>query len=991
VRNSRIEEIDMSITPEHIASLSPTKRALLALELQSKLDALDRLKSEPIAIVGLGCRFPGGARGPRSFWQFLCDGVDAIEEVPPDRWDAQAFYDPDPTTPGKMNTRWGGFLNDVSQFDAEFFGISPREAERLDPQQRMLLEVSWEALEDAGLAPDRIRGSKTGVFIGRMTDDYSRIHPNDRRYIDVYSGLGNAASLAPNRLSYFFDFHGPSIAIDTACSSSLVAVHLACQSLRAGESDMTLVGGVNLILTPDNTIVYSQAGLTSPDGRCKPFDAQADGYVRGEGVGVVLLKLLSRAIAERNQIYAVIRGSAVNQNGRHSNGLTAPSQKAQVEMLREAYSRSGVSPGQVQYVETMGLGTALGDAIEAKALGEVLSAERVSGEPCAIGSVKSNFGHLEAAAGMAGLIKVALSLKHRQIPPSLHYARPNPYIPFDELPLRIQQRLEPWPRRGLPALAGVSSLSISGANAHVVVEEAPTVEPVGGVRPWHLLLLSAQTKSALETATANLANYLRQTPQPQLADVAYTLQVGRSAFDHRRFVVCQGIEDAVNALEGTDSERVQTVFQKKARPALFMFPQRESFDLKSVDALYQSESGFRKQFDTCAEILEPQMKFDLRRTMNEIARPGSGGTPFLQRSEISQALLFVIEYALAKLWMGWGAHPSAMIGYGVGEIVAACLAGVFSLPNALSLIVKRAQVIQWQQSDPPKTLEQICNDFRQLLESVELLTPQLPYLSGVTGKWINAEEATDPSHWASQLCRPARFAEALGQALMGADRVFMEIGPGEDLCSIVRLHPDCDSERARCVIPTLPDAADQQTASRRLTTTVGELWLAGVQINWDGFNAEEKRRCISLPTYPFERQRYWYESGETSGSPTTNGAQSIDNKKARARPALTAAYVAPRNDIERNITRIWQDLLRIEQIGVHDDFLELGVQSLLATQLFSRLRKEFHVELPMQSLLEMRTVALQADLIATIHWASQAPEPPSPLGKVENGITEGEL
>ncbi|SRR6266498_98123 len=1048
---------------ERIAGLSPTKRALLALELQSKLEAIDRLKEEPIAIIGVGCRFPGGVHGPETFWRLLRNGVDAITEVPPERWDAQAYYDPDPATPGKTNTRWGGFLDSVALFDARFFGVSPREAERMDPQQRLLLEVSWEALENACLAPERLRGTKTGVFIGISTSDYIRLRMDDPHVMDAFAGTGNAFSIAANRLSYFYDFHGPSIAIDAACSSSLTATHLACQSLRSGESDLALAGGVSLILSPEIAISLAKLGLLSPTGRCRSFDATADGYVRSEGVGVIVLKPLSKAVSDRNQIYAVIRGSAVNQNGRQSNGLTAPSQKSQEDVLREAYRRAGVSPGEVQYIEAMALGTTLGDAIEAKALGSVLASGRPSGEPCIVGAVKSNLGHLEAASGMAGLIKTALSLKYGEIPPSLHYARPNPYIPFGELPLRVQQRLGPWPEHERPALAGVSSSSFGGVNAHVVLEEAPP--PAGGEsRSWQLLLLSTQTDTALEAATANLAAHLSRHPQTPLADVAYTLQVGRSAFDHRRAVVCRDIEDAVTSLQNPSLERVRTSFQaKRDRPVLFMFSGQESPCMNSVSELYQAEPAFREHLDLCVEILGSQPGFDPRWIMGPIEREGAKGTPQPQRLEINQASLFAVEYALAKLWMGWDVRPEAMIGYGVGEYVAACLAGVFSLSDALALIVKRARMIQElpaeaalvaplpaEEIEPllngqlslaaidrpnlctvagapdavsrlnhllglrgikceraqsalafhSKAMEPICGDFKQLVELVERTAPQIPYLSSVTGTWIKAEEAIDPTYWGRQACQTVRFAEAIGQALTGAERVFIEVGPGQSLCSNVRFHPDCDGGRGRRAIPSLPGAGDQQSAMYGLMRAVGDLWLEGVRINWDAFYSREKRQCLSLPTYPFERRRYWLDAGGNGHVPAARSAtdSAVDETSGsagsgalHARPALATAYVASRNDLERTVAQIWRSLLGIERVGIHDDFLELGGNSLLATQLFSRLRKVFQVELPLQSMLQMRTVAIQADFIATIHWMSQEQEPLVFSRMQEGAAIEGEL
>ncbi len=461
----------IDLLSRHLAEEAPAGRT--AAPAGDSGGARAAAADEPIAIIGIGCRFPG-ADGPAAFWRLLSDGVDAISEIPPDRWDADAFYDPDPSVPGTAVTRRAGFVPGVDQFDFQFFGISPRESAQMDPQQRLILEVAWEALEDAGQVPERLAGSDTGVFVGISTSDYANLHAGQLQLVDAYTGTGNALSIAANRLSYFYDFHGPSMAIDTACSSSLVAVHLACRSLRDGECALAVAGGVNVILSPALMINFTKARVMAPDGHCKTFDAGADGYVRGEGAGIVVLKPLSRALADKDPIYAVIRATAINQDGR-TNGLIAPSRQSQEAVLAAAYRRAGLSPGTAQYVEAHGTGTFLGDAIEANALGTVLADGRPPGSPCLIGSVKTNIGHLEAAAGVAGLIKVALALRHRVIPPSLNFTEPNPEIPFDNLPVRVARTLTPWPENGGRAVAGVSSFGFGGTNAHAVLTEAPQV------------------------------------------------------------------------------------------------------------------------------------------------------------------------------------------------------------------------------------------------------------------------------------------------------------------------------------------------------------------------------------------------------------------------------------------------------------------------------------------------------------------------------------
>jgi acyl transferase domain-containing protein len=539
---------------ERLDRLTPLQRAVFALkETQAKLEGLERTRSEPIAIVGMACRFPGGADSPEAFWRLLRDGRDAIRDVPPERWDASAFYDPDPAAPGKTNLREGGFLDAIDGFDRTFFGISQREAVRMDPQQRLLLELAWEALEDAGIPAQRLIGSRTGVFLGIASSEYALFQVGDPLRTDAFASTGTALCVAANRLSFFFDLRGPSLAVDTACSSSLVAVHQACQSLRSGESKVAVAGGVNLMLWPTTSVNLTKAGLAAVDGRCRAFDAGANGYVRGEGGGLVVLKPLSAALADGDPIHALIRGSAVNQDGK-SNGIKTPNRQAQEAVLREALAQAGVPPGRVQYVEAQGTGTLLGDMIEGHALGNVLGAGRAADRPCLIGSVKTNIGHLEAAAGIAGLIKTVLALKHRAIPPSLHYEQPNPHLPFEALGLRVAARSTSWPVGDEPAVAGVSAQGFGGTNAHVVLEAAPPAAasserpPEAGDAPC-LIPLSAQTETALATAARGLGAWLEAHPEAHLGDVAYTLGVRRDHHDVRLALVAASRDEAIAKLD----------------------------------------------------------------------------------------------------------------------------------------------------------------------------------------------------------------------------------------------------------------------------------------------------------------------------------------------------------------------------------------------------------------------------------------------------------
>ncbi|HEX8132453.1 MAG TPA: beta-ketoacyl synthase N-terminal-like domain-containing protein, partial [Actinomycetes bacterium] len=648
------------------------------------------------AIVGIGCRFPG-ADGPEAFWRMLCAGADAVREVPAERWDLSRFYDPDPEAPGKISTRWGGFLEQVDGFDLHFFGLTQREAARTDPQQRLLLETAWEALEDAGQAPDRLAGSRTGVFVGISTNDYGRLQWSDPERIDIYGSTGNAFSIAANRLSYTFDFRGPSIAVDTACSSSLVAVHLACGSLERGECDLALAAGVNVILSPAIAMSYTKAGAMARDGRCKAFDAAADGFVRGEGAGCVVLKPLARALADGDPIYAVIRGSAVNQDGR-TNGLMAPSRQAQEAVLREAYARAGLPPAAVQYVEAHGTGTLLGDPIEARALGAVLGEGRPPEQPCALGSVKTNIGHLEAAAGVAGLIKTALALRHRQLPPSLHFRAPNPHIPFADLGLAVQQQLAPWPATDGPARAGVSAFGFGGTNAHVVLEEAPAVAPARpGDAPAYLLPLSARSPEAL----AARARALRDRAAAggvggieSLADLAYTAGARRAHQDHRLALVCGDREELISGL---------TAFLRgEPRPGLaaghgaglvpplvFVYSGQGSQWWGMGRELLATEPVFRAAVEEVGEALSRSVDWSL---LAELTADEERSR--LAETEIAQPALFALQVALTVLWRHWGVEPAGVMGHSSGEVAAAWAAGVLTLEEAASWIAERGRRLQ---------------------------------------------------------------------------------------------------------------------------------------------------------------------------------------------------------------------------------------------------------------------------------------------------------
>jgi acyl transferase domain-containing protein/acyl carrier protein len=746
--------------------------------------------AEPIAIIGMGCRFPGGVQSPADFWRLLAAGVDAIAEVPPYRWNVDDVYDPDPSVPDKMYTRSGGFVGPVEDFDAEFFGISPREAASLDPQQRLLLETCWEAFEHAQVPADRLFGSDTGVFLGISTTDNGL---NLRFYADpaetnAYYGTGNSLSGAAGRLSYTFGLRGPCLAVETACSSSLVAVHLACKSLRSGECSAAIAAGVNLVLVPDNSIVFSRARMLAPDGRCKTFSSAADGYGRGEGCGVVLLKRLSDALKDHDPIVAVIRGSAVNQDG-PSGGLTVPNGPAQQAVVRKALTSGGVDPRAVDYVEAHGTGTPLGDPIEVVALGSVFG-ERSRHKPLVIGTVKTNIGHLEAAAGIAGLIKLALCLEHKEIPASLHFNQPNRDIPWNELPLRVATRLEKWQAPAKRRTGGVSSFGFAGTNAHVVVEEAPdrAPEPEAPDLPYRVLTLSAKTKSALDVLADRYHHLLTTCSESDFASVCAGTMTGRTHFKQRLSVVASSPREASHALaryrEGQGGDGYGVGVAGTARPKLVFFFSGAAAGAGTDGILHRTQPVFRAALEQCTEAL--------RRLQQE---------PDLDDPQSGPAI-FSLEYALGRLWESWGLRPSAVMGRGIGEYVAACRAGVFSIEDGLRLALPR---------------------FGRAEEDIRFKPPRLALVSALTGEPLGASVATS-SYWDD----PA---------------------PGRANANRDGAPPPIKGHRLLDV---------SQTDVRRMLETLGALYTAGAEIDWPAFERSRRRSKVVLPSYPFQRIRHWF-------------------------------------------------------------------------------------------------------------------------------------
>jgi malonyl CoA-acyl carrier protein transacylase len=910
------------------SNLSPLKQALVALdEMQSKLDAAEREKTEPIAIIGLGCRFPGGANSPEAFWELLHNGVDAIIEVPPDRWDIDTYYDPDPDAPGKMYTRHGGFLNEVDKFDAHFFGISPREAISLDPQQRLLLEVSWEAMENAALSPEKLLGSETGVFVGVMENDYSKLNlqVDHLSNLDAYHVTGNHFSFTSGRISYILGLHGPSVALDTACSSSLVAVHLACQSLRNKESNLALAGGVNLLLSPELTITMCKFKALSADGRCKTFDASADGFGQAEGAGIVVLKRLSDAIKDGDNILALIRGSAINHDG-PSGGLTVPNGHAQQALIRRALAKAGVKPAEVSYVEAHGTGTSLGDPIEVRALGAVLGEGRPKDKRLIVGSVKTNLGHLDSASGVAGLIKVVLSMQHEEIPPHLHLNEINPHISLDDIPITIPTKAVPWPSGDERRIAGISSFGLSGTNAHVVVEEAPKVQPkqTDVERPF-LLTLSAKDKEALKQLAGQFETFLTTHSSTSLAEVCFTTNTGRSHFNHRlalaarsssqmaeRLAVFSNADEPIDAIYGD----IQAVTQKPK--IAFLFTGQGSQYVGMGRQLYETQPVFCKALDRCDELLRPY----LEQSLLSVLYSDTSSTPLLDETMYTQPALFSLEYALAELWRSWGIEPTVVMGHSVGEYTAACVAGVFSLENGLRLIAERGRLMQSLPKDGmmavvfasekrikaavdshaklvsfaaingPESvvisgeskavqavledlhadgirtqplnvshafhsplMEPILDSFEQTANQLQYHAPKVRLLSNMTGEMIKDDEIPGADFWRRHIRQPVRFLSGIETLYEQGYTVFLEIGPNPTLLGMGRR---CIPDKANEVL-WVPSLRRDRDDWQQILEGAGSLYVHGVEMNWNGFYQDISSGLsrVQLPTYPFQRKRYW--------------------------------------------------------------------------------------------------------------------------------------
>jgi len=931
-----------------------------------------------VAIIGMVCRVPG-AKNIDEFWTNLSNGVESISILTDE--DLQALGIDATMYNSPQYVKAAPILQDVEYFDANFFSFSPREAEVMDPQNRIFLECAWEALENAGYNATEYKGL-IGVYAGSGINRYLLNNLSQIPNLNNQYFYTSQHDFLTTNVSYKLNLKGPSLDVQTFCSTSLVSVHLACQSLLNTECDMALAGGVAIRVPHKAGYWYAEGDIVSPDGHCRTFDAKAQGTIFGSGVGIVVLKRLEDAVADRDHIYAVIKGSAINNDGSLKVGFTAPSAHGQSSVIANALDDAGVDADTISYIEAHGTATEMGDPVEVASLTQSFRQDTDKRNFCAIGSVKSNIGHLDAASGVTGLIKTVLALQHQQIPPTLHFESPNPEIDFANSPFYVNTSLKSWERGNTPRRAGVSSLGFGGTNAHIVLEEAPAVKPSGASRAYQLLLLSAKTDTALESVTQNLAKHLQQHPELTLADVSYTLQLGRQAFRNRRMVLCGNREEALQALENQSSQDVlsQTT-DLRNRGVIFLYTGQGSQYVKMAEGLYQQERVFREELDRCCNILQPLIGIDLR----DILYPSNSDLAIiaekLQETAIAQPAIFAIEYSLTQLWMSWGIKPKSAIGHSLGEYVAACIAGVFSLEDALRLVAVRGKLMQGMPKgkmlavslpeiginpllskeislaalNAPNLcvvsgtieaidslelmlqergvecrqlhtshafhsamMEPILEAFKTEIAQVILNPPQIPYISNVTGDWITSAQATDPNYWVQHIRQTVRFADGLQTLMQHANSILLEVGAGKTLNTLALHHPAKSAEQI--VLTSLRHPQEQKSDLEVLLSSLGQLWLAGVAVDWDGFYRDELRFRVPLPSYPFERQRFWIDPSSSVEISPRQAPKSITKLPDIAdwtySPAWKSTIIPDRKILKPSIYLVF-----IDEVGLAEKFI----------------------------------------------------------------------
>ncbi|MBP0042085.1 MAG: acyltransferase domain-containing protein, partial [Roseofilum sp. SBFL] len=951
--------------------------------------SIEQKNGADIAIIGMACRFPG-ADDYNQYWENLEKGVNSISEIPFQRWDLKKHYSPIPNQPNKTISKWGGLVEGIDEFDAQFFSISPREARKVDPQHRIMLELSWSCIEDAGYSLSQVSGKDIGVFIGACNYDSILLMNQNQENVEGHSGTGTWTCMIPNRISSFFNLHGPSIPIDTACSSSLVALHYALKSLKESECDMALVGGLSVLFTSTTYIQMSQLGMLSPTGQCRTFSSDADGYVRGEGAGVVLLKPLTKAIEDGDRIYGVIQGSSINHGGQ-ARTITSPNVYAQAQVIRSAYSKANISPNTVSYIESHGTGTPLGDPIEINALKRAYrqlyqqyGIEKTEKSYCGIGAVKSNIGHLEGAAGIAGLIKVLLAMKHKKLPRIVNFKALNPRINLKDTPFYMLEENQEWKRlknesgEEIPRRAGLSSFGIGGVNAHVVLEEyRETVKVDSNLeRPKQILALSAQTDPALRELATKYQTYLAFNPEESLQNICFSANTGRTHFAERLAIVAesnsdlqQKIADFLQNHERTGVVRGKAESQEKE--IAFLFTGQGSQYVDMGRQLYETQPRFRESLDQCNEILKEYLEIPLLEVIYS-----QSNASLLDQTAYTQPALFSLEYALAKLWESWGIKPNAVMGHSVGEYVAACVAEVFSLEEGLKLIAMRGRLMQQlpsggemvsllasesqvreaiAQSNSQVTIaaingpesivisgesaaiatlcrqletegvktkplqvshafhsplmEPMLPEFEAVAREVTYSQPQIPLISNVTGEKIGAEIAT-PDYWVRHIRQPVRFAQSMKTLREEGYQIFLEIGPKPVLLGMGR---QCIPEDIGIWLPSLRPGVDEW---QQILSSLGTLYVQGAKVDWSGFDRDYSHQKIELPTYPFQRERYWVE-------PPRNQEQNNRNTN----PSLNLAL----ERLDRQADLVVQELNSFEELTAEEQIVLPKLLKLLKT------------------------------------------------------------
>lgn len=991
----------------------------------------NEINGNEIAIIGMAGRFPK-SNDIYEFWDNIVNKKECISYFTDDELKKEKIDDS--LLKNRNYIKAKGVIDNIDLFDADFFNINPKEAEVMDPQHRILLECAWESLENAGYNPEEYDGL-IGVYAGKSMSSYLflNLYPHIKRTLtssNLQGAIGNDKDSLPTTISYRLNLHGPSINIQSSSSTSLTAIATACQSLLTYECDIALAGGVSAGPPVKAGYLYDVGGIMSSDGHCRPFDADSSGFVPGNGYGLVVLKRYEDAVKDNDNIWAVIKGYAINNDGSQKVSYTAPSVDAQSEVVVSAQFAAGVNPEKISYVEAHGTATALGDPIEVSALTQAFRYKTDKKNYCALGSVKGNIGHLDCAAGVAGLIKVALSLHNKILPPTVNYERQNPEIDFENSPFYVNTVAKHWSNSNSPRIAGISSLGMGGTNVHLIVQENLEKRDSSDQREWNIIPISAKTESSLKKNISKLANYLKNRGKEyNISDVAYTLSVGRKAFNYRKAVVCKDIEDCIkklNYLNNSEEIYLNNVHDK--RNVNFMFTGQGSQYMNMASDLYEKESVFKEEFDKCINIVKSIIGIDLKEILFK-KNYEDDDEKFIAKTSITQPLIFIIEYCMSKLLISMKIEPSAMIGHSLGEYVSATISGVFSLEDALNVVCIRAKLmdsmlggamltVEMEEDELQKLLNNKLNiaavnsskmcvlsgddesisiierelknkdifvsrlrvshgfhsylmkdasdGLKKVLENVKLNKPLIPFISCVTGTWIKDEEALDSNYWAEHMLKTVRFKDGIETLMKNNDGVLLEVGPGNVLCKLAKQSKLYDFNRV--ILGTIKGPKGTENDNKFLQNTIAELWSSGVKIDWNNYYSSEIRKRVPLATYAFDRKRYWIDEEENEESNNNINKEPIQVKNHKlstyhSRPSLEVEYIEAQNEIQQNIIEILQELISIKPIGIKDNFFDIGGNSLLATQLLTKIGELYDIRLSLNSVYNNPTVEELSKLI----------------------------